>query len=470
MEKGFPTFKTRRDWHFGLVNPQPTMNVARARQDQRRGLSGWGRTYQDAIEVRSEDLARGSTDFALSRGLGRSYGDSSLPHPADGKALGTTLADRVLDFDESSGVLRAEAGLCLAELNRLYLERRWFTPVTPGTKFVTLGGMVASDVHGKNHHVAGTFGRHVRELLIRTGSGEVVRCSREENADLFLATLGGMGLTGHILEVAVQLEKLPSPWIYTESYRISCLDELLEKIKESGKTWPMTVSWVDTVARGKSMGRGILFVGRWATAEEAPPGVPAARRAIEMPFGLPSGLLNRTTIGLFNSMVYASHYKKKKTGFVSPDKYFYPLDNILHWNRLYGSSGVTQHQSVIPDEAGPAGVRQLIEELAAAGTASFLTVIKDCGEQGDGLLSFPRPGMSLALDLPIRRDSIQVVSRLNRVVKETGGRIYLTKDGLSSPEDFRQMESRLDDFLQVRKKWDPQGKLRSAQSLRLMGW
>jgi FAD/FMN-containing dehydrogenase len=267
----------------------------------------------------------------------------------------------------------------------------------------------------------------------------------------------------------MRMEKIPSPWIYTESYRISCLDELLERIKSCGKEWPMTVSWVDTVARGKSMGRGILFVGRWATKEEAPAHLPAPRLALEMPFSLPSGLLNRFTIGMFNRAVYYSHFQKKKTGFVSPDKYFYPLDNILHWNRLYGSRGVTQHQSVIPEEAGALGVRRLIEELAASGTASFLTVIKDCGAEGDGLLSFPRPGMSLALDIPIRADSPQVIGRLNHVVRDTGGRIYLTKDGLSTSEDFRAMEPRLQEFLQVRKKWDPEGTIQSLQSARLMG-
>jgi len=443
------------------------MSIEEARQDQTLGLSGWGRNYRPGQEVRSEDLKRASQNIHLSRGLGRSYGDSSLPAKGDLQTLGTTLADRILSFDETTGVLRAEAGLCLAELNRLYLGRNWFTPVTPGTKFVTLGGMVASDVHGKNHHVAGTFGQHVQSLLMRVASGDIVRCSRDEHPDLFLATLGGMGLTGHVLEVSVKMEKIPSPWIYQESYRVSCLDELIEKVQETSKTWPMTVSWVDTVARGKAMGRGILFVGRWATADEAPKRVPTPRSAIAMPFSLPSGLLNRLTIGLFNQAVYSSHVRKVKKGFVNPDQYFYPLDSIQHWNRVYGSRGVTQHQSVIPHEVGREGIRRMLDELARAKTASFLTVIKDCGAQGDGILSFPRPGMSLALDLPIVSDSVDVVKRLNRVVLDCGGRIYLTKDGLSSSEDFCAMEPRMDTFLSIKNKWDPEGKFRSAQSDRL---
>lgn len=446
------------------------VSVNDARQDQTRGLSGWGRSYVPGSEVRGEDLAKlSSRGLPLSRGLGRSYGDSSLPAAGDLRTLGTTLADRILSFDEQTGVIRVEAGLCLAELNRLYLPRNWFTPVTPGTKFVTIGGMVASDVHGKNHHVAGTFGRHVRSLLVRTGAGELVECSRERNTELFLATIGGMGLLGHILEVSFQMEKIPSPWIYTESYRIDGLDELLFRIKEDGKTWPMTVSWCDTVATGKNMGRGILFVGRWATPDEAPSGIPPRRAAIKMPLTLPSGLLNRFTIGIFNELVFRSHWKKKKTAVVDPDGYFYPLDSIQHWNRGYGEAGVTQHQSVIPVESGPVGIRAMLETLAQTGTASFLTVVKDCGLEGDGVLSFPKPGMSLALDLPIKKNTQEVIDRLNRTVIEHGGRVYLTKDGFTRADDFRQMEPRLSQFLELRKKYDPSAALRSGQSERLFG-
>jgi len=439
-----------------------------ARQDQRAGLSGWGRTYLPGTEVRSPDLRTASAGMPLSRGLGRSYGDASLLAPGDARALGTTLADRILDFDESTGLLRAEAGLCLAELNRIFLPRLWVIPVTPGTKYVTLGGMVASDVHGKNHHVAGTLGRHVEALLIRTGAGEILECSRTEHPDLFLASLGGMGLTGHILEVAVRLEKVPSPWIYTESYRIGGLDELLERVKASSHEWPMTVSWVDTVKTGPALGRGILFVGRWAEASAAPTSLPKPRLMLPMP-PLPSGLLNRMTIGVFNELVYRSHFRPSRAGFVSPDKYFYPLDSISHWNRGYGKRGVTQHQSVIPWESGREGIRAMIETLALAGTASFLTVVKDCGAEGEGLLSFPKAGMSLALDIPIRHDTQDVVDRLNRTVIDLGGRIYLSKDGFTRAEDFRRMEPRLDEFLAIRKKYDPEGKLRSAQSHRLFG-
>lgn len=442
---------------------------AKARQDQSLGLCGWGRTYLPGRELRSEDLVYASADIPLSRGLGRSYGDASLLAPQDDCALGTTLADRILHFDPDSGLIRVEAGLCLAELNRLYLPRGYFTPVTPGTKFVTIGGMVASDVHGKNHHVNGTFGRHVQSLVVRTGAGELLECSREVHPDLFFATIGGMGLTGHILEVTFRLDKVPSRWIYQESTRHSNLDDLLNHLKEAGKSWPMTVGWVDTVKTGNQMGRGIVFVGRWANPDEAPAKPPRPPLSVTMPFSLPSGLLNRWTIGAFNSVIYASHFRQKKTGCVDPDQYFYPLDRILHWNRLYGSRGVTQHQSVIPTDSGTEGLRAMLETLARTGTASFLTVAKDCGEEGEGILSFPRPGMSLALDLPIKDNTQEVIDRLNKTVLTYGGRIYLTKDGFTRPEDFRRMEPRLERFLAIRHKYDPQRKLRSAQSLRLLG-
>ena len=432
-------------------------------------LSGWGRTFVPGRELRSEDLESLTREATLSRGLGRSYGDASLPAQGVHELVGTTLADRILAFDEATGVLRVEAGLCLAEMNRLFLPRGFFTPVTPGTKFVTLGGMVASDVHGKNHHVAGTIGRHVRALKLRVPDGRIIECSREKERELFLATLGGMGLTGHVLEVELTLERVPSPWIYQESRRIHNLDTFLSELKQAGKAWPFTVGWIDTVATGSALGRGILFCGRWAEPHEAPRHFPRKKPSIAMPFALPSGLLNRLTIGAFNQLVYRSHIQAKKCATVDPDKFFYPLDRVLRWNLAYGSRGVTQHQSVIPEEAGAAGIRAMIEVLGKLHASSFLTVIKDCGPEGDGLLSFPRPGMSLALDIPIRENTQEVVDKLNEQVLACGGRIYLTKDGFTRAQHFRAMEPRLAEFLRVKKQWDPDGKLRSAQSERLFG-
>jgi decaprenylphospho-beta-D-ribofuranose 2-oxidase len=434
------------------------------------GLSGWGRTFVPGREIRSENLAAITREASLSRGLGRSYGDASLPALGVREVVGTALADRILAFDENTGVIRVEAGLCLSEMNRLFLPRGYFTPVTPGTRFVTLGGMVASDVHGKNHHVAGTIGRHVLSLKLRVADGTLLECSREHEAELFLATLGGMGLTGHILEVELKLERVPSPWIHQETFRIDSLDAMLRALKEASDQWPFTVGWMDTVASGKALGRGILYCGRWAEPNEAPAQAPKPQaQKLGMPFALPSGVLNRFTIGMFNRLVYLSHRAPHKTTIVDPYTYFYPLDFVRRWNLAYGERGVTQHQAVVPYDAGPDGIRGLIELLAKLGASSFLSVIKDCGAEGDGLLSFPRPGMSLALDIPINENTQNVIDQLNEHVLAVGGRIYLTKDGLTRREHFRAMEPRLERFLEVKRKWDPTNRLRSAQSERLFG-
>lgn len=432
------------------------------------GLSGWGRTFVPGREIRSEDLPAITRDATLSRGLGRSYGDASLPAEGVRQVVGTSLADRILAFDEETGVLRVEAGLCLSEMNRIFLPRGFFTPVTPGTRFVTLGGMVASDVHGKNHHVEGTIGRHVRSLKLRVADGRILTCSREVEPELFLATLGGMGLTGHILEVELKLARIPSPWIYQEVQRFPEIDSLLRALKEASDQWPFTVAWMDTVATGAHLGRGVLFCGRWAEPGEAPAHPPTPQKQlITMPFALPSGTLNRFTIGMFNRLYYAINRPKK--GVVAPDPFFYPLDIVRHWNLAYGARGVTQHQAVIPNDAGAAGIRGLIELLAQLGASSFLSVIKDCGPEGEGLLSFPRPGMSLALDIPIGHNTQEVIDRLNQHVLACGGRIYLTKDGFTRAEDFRAMEPRLERFLAVKRRWDPDNHIRSAQSERLFG-
>lgn len=241
-----------------------------SRSNGKGTLCGWGRLASPGVEILSEDLEGVTRDLPLSRGLGRSYGDASLPPVSDPRVAGTRLADRILAFDPESGLLRAEAGLALGELNRLFLPRRLSAPVLTGTQHVTLGGMVASDVHGKNHHRDGTFGAHVRRLKMCLAGGETVWCSRQDKRDLFLATVGGMGLTGHILEVEFELERIPSPWIWAESERLGDLDSLLAGLKESAGRWPFTVGWIDTLKRGRHMGRGILIRGRWAEAGAAP--------------------------------------------------------------------------------------------------------------------------------------------------------------------------------------------------------
>jgi FAD/FMN-containing dehydrogenase len=432
-------------------------------------LSGWGRIPVPGREVRSEDLEALTRDAVLCRGLGRSYGDSSLPPPGHTVVAGASLADRIISFDPATGVLRAEAGFSLKEMNRLFLPRGFFTPVTPGTEFVTLGGMVAADVHGKNHHRAGCFGSHVRALRMRAASGRILECSREVEPDLFRATIGGMGLTGHILEVELPLIRVPSPWIVTESERIADIDEFIAGLKAAGGKWPYTLGWIDCLSQGKKLGRGILMSGRFAEKHEAPPRPPARMRKLAVPFVLPSWVVGPWSVRAFNTLWYHRHMPRVRRGLVSPEWFFYPLDFIAHWNRMYGPRGFTQYQCVVPDSAGHGAARRFLELLTSRGGASFLCVIKDCGPEGIGLLSFPKTGISIALDIPIDDRTQSLVDALNELVIAEGGRIYLAKDALTRPEHFRRMEPRLLEFTRIRRQWDPAGRIRSAQSVRVLG-
>ncbi|HNN52202.1 MAG TPA: FAD-binding oxidoreductase [Pseudomonadota bacterium] len=435
----------------------------------RTRIVGWGGVGTIGEERLAEELAKASESVPLLRGLGRSYGDSAVPPPSQPTVLTTVLADRILSFDPETGLLCAEAGLSLAELNRLFLPRRFFVPVTPGTQFVTLGGMVASDVHGKNHHVEGAFGDHVEKLRIRVGSGSIVDCSPAENSDLFEATIGGMGLTGHILEVTFRMCPIPSQWIYQESEQVTDLDAMLNALDDAARHFPMTVAWIDCLTEGKAMGRGILYRGRWATTEEAPAQAPSPKLRLFVPFQFPSWAMSAQVVRLFNSAIYHSHVPRVKKGLVSPEAFFYPLDTIRDWNRIYGSRGFTQHQAVLPASAGRGAVRRFLELLTSLKGASFLCVLKDCGKQGRGMLSFPMPGTSIALDLALREHTQEHIDRLNELVIREGGRIYLTKDALTRPEHFAKMEPRLAAFRSVRDKWDPAHRVRSAQSVRLFG-
>ncbi|MFZ1864447.1 MAG: FAD-binding oxidoreductase [Polyangiales bacterium] len=433
-------------------------------------LSGWGRHSAEGREHLGEDLERLSLEASLFRGLGRSYGDASLPAADRPDVVNTTFADRILSFDEQTGLFRAESGFSLSELNRLLMPRGYFTPVSPGTKFVTLGGMVAADVHGKNQHRDGNFGHHVTALKMRVADGRVLQCSPERHPDLFQGTIGGMGLTGHILEVEFGLHRIPSQWIWQETRRIHDIDEFQEALEEAAPEWPYTMGWIDGLARGKHMGRGILMTGRWAQADEAPSGVPKRRFQPRLRFDWPEWLLNGLTIRIFNELYYRKQWRLRSSGIVSHESFYYPLDAIRSWNRMYGRRGFTQYQCVLPREAGRGSARRVLEVLTERGGASFLCVIKDFGRESRGVLSFPRPGITLALDIAVRDDTQALVDALNEQVLLEGGRIYLAKDSFTRREHFEAMEgARLEEFGAIRDRWDPQRRFRSAQSVRLLG-
>jgi FAD/FMN-containing dehydrogenase len=437
----------------------------------RSRFSGWGRfPVVEGLVLKSESLATITESASLSRGLGRSYGDSSLPARPDLPVADTTLANRLLSFDPASGLLRAEAGVSLLDLNRVFLRRGWFVPVSPGTQFVTLGGMVASDVHGKNHHVDGCFGQHVANVKLRVADGRIVECSETCEPELFRATIGGMGLTGHILEVEFQMRPIPSPWIWGESERIDSLDAMVAGLKEAARDWPMTVGWVDCLARGAKLGRGILMKGRWAEKGTGPKNSPPLKGRLRVPFQFPRIALCKASMKAFNLAFYWKHVQRIRRGVIHPDAFFYPLDALDDWNLIYGRRGFTQYQCVLPHAADNGPARRFLELFISGGGMGFLCVIKDCGAEGKGMLSFPRPGMSIAMDFPIHpTHTPALVAQLNKLVIAEGGRIYLTKDTFTRPEHFRAMEPRLEAFNAVRRKWDPDARIRSAQSVRLLG-
>jgi FAD/FMN-containing dehydrogenase len=433
-------------------------------------LTGWGLyPVVKGRELASEDLESITQGARLSRGMARSYGDASLPASISDLVANSRLANRVISFDLETGIFRAEAGLSLLDLNQLTWPRGWTTPVTPGTQYVTLGGMVAADVHGKNHHVEGCFGEHVMRLRMRVAGGDIVECSPQREAELFRATIGGMGLTGHILEVEVRLKKIPTAWIWQRSERFARLETMIERLKEAGRSWPYTMCWVDLLAGGDAMGRGILAVGRWAEPHEAPPQSPPRKSTVTLPFLMPSWLGMPWTVRFFNLLTYTLCGAGIREGIIHPASFFYPLDVLLEWNRLYGRRGFTQYQCILPLNDDPTRPRRFLELLRNLGGNVYVCVMKDCGAEGQGMLSFPKPGITFALDLPIDRRTQSIVDALNERLIEEGGRIYLAKDAFTRAEHFRAMEPRLEAWQRVRRKWDPEGRLRSVQSVRVFG-
>lgn len=430
-------------------------------------LSGWGRQFVEGHELKPETLD--GVPAVLFRGMGRSYGDASLPSSSQSTVVTTTRANRIISFDATTGVLRAEAGLRLEDLNRTFLPRGWFTPVTPGTSQVTLGGMVAADVHGKNHHLDGCFGAHVRRLKMRLADGSQIECGPQLERELFLATVAGMGLTGQILEVEFGLRRIPTPWIVQHSERVTDIDAYVEALERAVHTSPFAVGWVDCLSRGSALGRGIVTSGRWAQAHESPAQFPTESARLRWPFEAPNLLLTAPAIRAMNTAIYRAHGKSAHDELVDPQRFFYALDRLHDWNLLYGRRGMTQYQCLLPTEAGQGAARRLLEVLARRKTSAFLCVIKACGAESQATLSFPRPGLSVAFDLPVGRDTQSVIDALNDQVLAEGGRIYLAKDQFTRPEHFRAMEPRLFAFEQLRARWDPEKKFKSAMSVRLFG-
>lgn len=435
-------------------------------------VAGWGRRPVRLGRVaRPEHLALpDGSEPLVPRGLGRAYGDAAMPSAPGGLVLESTRADRIRAFDPVAGRLSCEAGLSLAEIIRLFLPRGWFPPVTPGTKFVTVGACVACDVHGKNHHRDGSFGGFVERLTLLTADGRPVECGPDRERELFLATVGGMGLTGLITEVTLRLRRVESPWIVQETAAVDGLDAMLEGLGRSAADWPYTVGWIDCLARGPRLGRGILIRGRHATQVEAGDRRLRLGPRLRVPFDAPEWLLNPLFMRWFNRLYARRHGTAVRRRVVSYDAFFYPLDAIAGWNRLYGPRGFLQYQCVLPRAAGKAPLAALLDRLGAAGAASFLAVIKDCGPASEAYLSFPMEGTTLALDLPYRGAVTEALLHdLNATVIAHGGRVYLAKDAVTAAADFARMMPRLPEWRAVRDRWDPDRRFRSALSVRLLG-
>jgi len=437
-------------------------------------LASWGRyPRHDALLRRPERYAdfKPEGPACIARGQGRSYGDAALNE--DGLVMLSERIDRMLACDWQQGVLRVEAGVTLDDILKLIVPRGWFLPVTPGTCKVSVGGCVAADVHGKNHHHDGAFGNFVDAIELIAPDGALC-CSPEDDPELFQATLGGVGLTGFIGEVALRLRPIESTYIAARHHAARNLDELFRYFTDADYDDAYTVAWIDGQSQGAALGRGVLMCGHHAAAEELHaamrdrPFADPPTRAVTVPFDVPSWVLNPLSIGMFNWLYYRLQSRKLGPFLAGYRKFFYPLDGISEWNRLYGKRGFLQYQCVIPELHAFEGVRLLLEKLAASGHSSFLAVLKRMGAASQGMLSFPMPGYSLALDLTMGDARFfTLLDELDDIVVRHGGRVYLAKDARLRAETFRAMYPRYGEWLAVKRRVDPRGLLSSSLSRRL---
>lgn len=434
-------------------------------------LSNWGKYPNIECDYRSfatddelREIIKGS-DKQIARGLGRCYGDSALSE----LVISSLRLNRFLSFNETTGLLTCEAGVSLAEIIQYFLPYGWFLPVTPGTKFVTVGGAIASDVHGKNHHAEGCFSDHIISMDIMTADGSVITCSKTENSDLFFATAGGMGLTGIILRASFKLKKVESIYIKEDIIRARNLDEIFE-IFENSQEFTYSVAWIDCLAKGSKQGRSIMMRGEHASAEEVKNKDPLKVKKIgtkTVPVDFPNLALNKLSIKAFNFLYFNKAPSKPKHHITDYHTFFYPLDAINDWNRIYGKRGFTQYQFVLPKESSRIGMKTILNEIAMSGQGSFLAVFKLFGKSNNSMLGFPIEGYNLALDFAIKPLLFPLLERLDRMVAFYGGRIYLTKDVRMSKDIFYQGYDRIDEFLRIRDKYDPNRKFASFQSNRV---
>ena len=441
-------------------------------------LTGWGRIAPTRAELAEPATVAGAARLlerparrVIARGLGRSYNNAAQCD--GGVVISTARLNRILDLDPATGLASCEAGVSLEQLMVAGLPAGWFVPVSPGTRQVTIGGAIAADVHGKNHHVAGSFARHVRSLRIVTPDGETRTVTGQSDPSLFWATAGGMGLTGLIVAATIQLKRVATSRVLVDTVRTADIDETMAVLAEHDRRFGYTVAWSDSLARGARLGRSVVTSGDFAE----PGDLPASDRAdplafrpgarLGVPPHFPPGLINRYTVALANEVWYRKAPRSRRGEIQTIGAFFHPLDGIRNWNRVYGPGGFRQYQYVVPFGA-EAAVRRSFELVSQARAPSFVTVLKRFGPGDDGLLSFPMAGWTLALDFPARTPGLAaLLTRLDRLVAGAGGRVYLAKDSRVPPDVLAGMYPRLPEFRKLRADLDPAGILASDLSRRL---
>ncbi len=428
-------------------------------------LSGWGRFPRINASVfypYDESTCCGylqEVEEYIPHGLGRSYGDSAL----SSDVLCSRRLNLILEFDAQSGIVSCESGVSLSELIDTFLPRGWFLKVTPGTRFVTVGGAIASDVHGKNHHKDGSFSESVISFRLMLPDGRILLCSRSQNQELFHATCGGMGLTGVILSATIRLEKVHSAYIKQTTIRAANLEEIFNLFEKHEST-TYSVAWIDCLAKGDNSGRSLLMLGEHAEDERFSF---STSKKLSIPFDFPGVTLNRYTVELFNRLYYHKSKNPVTENTTSLLSFFYPLDAIGNWNRIYGSRGFIQYQLVLPRESSFEGLQKILARVSSSGMASFLAVLKLFGRENNNLLSFPLEGYTLALDMKIQPGIWELLDSLDRIVLDYNGRLYLAKDSRMKAEIFQRGYPKWEQFQQLRNKLGVSGKINSLQSKRI---
>ena len=428
-----------------------------------QNVTNWGNYPKVKAKVFSTEFINDisklieENDQIIARGNGRCYGDASLGE----NIISCLELDKFLSFDKNKGILRCQSGVLLSDILEFIVPSGFFLPVTPGTKFITVGGAIASDVHGKNHHVDGCFSEHVLEMSLMNEVSEIISCSSKHNEALFYETVGGMGRTGVIIEATIQLKSIETSFIKYEYQKISNLGEMMNAF-DSSINWTYSVAWLDVLKGGKNMGRGILMKGEHAklndlnSEKQKRPLEPHSNKFINVPFYLPSFVLNDFTVKAFNFLYYNKQSQKLKKGIAHYDSFFYPLDSILNWNRCYGKNGFTQYQFVLPKETSLEGLSAFLNKLRnSRNFSSFLVVLKLFGKTNPkAKWSFPMEGYTLALDIKIKDGIQELIREFDEIISSFGGRIYLSKDAFSSRKMFNLPEK-------------SKGKFSSTQILRL---